>query len=445
MQLQFLAMVLLPVMVCSAEVGQKGPEHTPWSELKDDMSTRIVNGQKATKCEWPWQVSLQSDWAHFCGGTLIASKWVLTAAHCVTPEMKRAVVGEHNLKSDEEAVQVMEVEQQIPHPDYNAATMRHDIALVKLKKEVDVSGDCAGFAAMPTSALKKGDTCWISGWGTLKADGNAPDILQEGKVRIKGHHACNGKDGYNGQITGDMLCAQGKTPGGRIIDACQGDSGGPLVCKQDDKWVVHGATSWGIGCADEKYPGIWSSVHVHKDWLSTLVDSANPGDGPGDGACEDTHGEATDRYGDNCDWYTDSGDTSECGKYDDKDFFARRMCCVCNGGSTNQCQDSDPISGDADGYRCEDYIGHRNWCGNYDTDDFSANDMCCACKDGAPQRLRLFDARVGSIIKRAHKFGAGPVVVGGVLPFIGLAALVCRAAPTERVLVADEVLLAGDE
>ena len=86
--------------------------------------------------------------------------------------------------------------------------------------------------------------------------------------------------GYAGQITSDMLCAQGTSSGG-IVDACQGDSGGPLVCAgADGRYVLHGATSWGYGCAAAQYPGVWARISQVLPWV-TQHTGVQPGVGSG--------------------------------------------------------------------------------------------------------------------------------------------------------------------
>ena len=79
---------------------------------------------------------------------------------------------------------------------------------------------------------------------------------------------------HNATITAAMLCASGKSAAG-ITDACYGDSGGPLVCKEDDRYVVRGITSWGLGCASEKFPGVYSRVTKALSWIHDTMAGKN--------------------------------------------------------------------------------------------------------------------------------------------------------------------------
>jgi len=119
-------------------------------------------------------------------------------------------------------------------------------------------------ACLPETTVAAGTDCWITGWGTLSSGGSRPDILQEAMVDIKTNQQCNSD--YSGGITDDMICANGNNNGG-TTDACQGDSGGPLVCENGGFWFIEGATSWGYGCANPSYPGVWSRVAYNIDWV----------------------------------------------------------------------------------------------------------------------------------------------------------------------------------
>jgi len=125
-------------------------------------------------------------------------------------------------------------------------------------------GPGVGAACLPETSVAAGTECWITGWGTLSSGGSTPRILQEAAVDIKTNEQCNSD--YSGGITDDMICANGNNNGG-TTDACQGDSGGPLVCENGGFWYVEGATSWGYGCANPLYPGVWARVAYNIDWV----------------------------------------------------------------------------------------------------------------------------------------------------------------------------------
>ena len=103
--------------------------------------------------EYPWMAAISDPQeSQFCGGTLIASQWILTAAHCMfkdsagtqpqTAAEIRIVLGEHDLLDSFESKipkKVVEVSQIINHPSYDASSSNNDIALIKLSEEVDLN------------------------------------------------------------------------------------------------------------------------------------------------------------------------------------------------------------------------------------------------------------------------------------------------------------------
>jgi len=240
--------------------GQKKEPPAPWTQ---DVGISIVNGRPAPECAWPWQVHLGG-----CGGTLIAPQWVLSAAHCATGGFppRTAYAGLHN-RSVTSQGQRRTVIAWILHPDVrNPNKWSNDLLLLKLDSPFELN-ECVNTACLPTVPPQVGAKCWISGWGNLEFQLQPPpEILQEVDVHIKSNADCRDAYASISPVDETMICANGMRDGA-ISDACQGDSGGPLVCEEGGQWFVHGATSWGRGCADASYPGVWALVTHSLEWI----------------------------------------------------------------------------------------------------------------------------------------------------------------------------------
>jgi len=240
-----------------------------------------VNGVDAAECVWKWQVGFRySDigWP-FCGGTIINDEWVLSAAHCGDRADFKVVAGEWKPRERSGTEQHRQAVQFIKHPLYlsNPTNMHtHDYAMVRLDRAFDFNS-CVGPACLPEGDdVPVGSECYITGWGRLTGSNpRQPDILQEAKVTVLANNNCGNY--ADGMIDESMLCAQGKLDNGGIVDACRGDSGGPFVCEANGVWTLHGATSWGRGCAAANYPGVWARVHFVMDWINqVMVENTGP-------------------------------------------------------------------------------------------------------------------------------------------------------------------------
>jgi len=241
------------------------------------LGAQIVNGDDASECEWKWQVGLtqsSSNSLPFCGGMLVSEEWALTAAHCVTRPDFYVVAGDWKPQRSSANKQKIRASEVYRHPQYSDRTMVNDYALVKLATPMSMTG-CVGTICLPSEdqVVKPGTTCWITGWGTLSSGGSQPGTLQEAQVEIISGSDCVNKFAYKASEIDNtsMICAQGKTSSGAIVDACQGDSGGPLVCQDGGSWYIHGATSWGYGCAGRTYPGIWARVTAVRPWIDSVM------------------------------------------------------------------------------------------------------------------------------------------------------------------------------
>jgi len=248
--------------------GQCGRRGKPVAST--EFGVQIVNGQEAQECVWTWQVGFRynDNLMPFCGGTIVAPSWVLTAAHCGIKQGHIVVAGEWRPKETSGNEQNRKVKSSTPHPLYNNDTHSHDFALVKVNKKFRFN-NCVGAACLPSSDVVVGAKCSITGWGTLSSQGSESNVLQEAEVKTRSNRKYGSYD--RSLIDDSMLLAQGKA-GNKIIDACQGDSGGPLVCESNGQWTLHGATSWGYGCAEAKYPGVWARVNYVMDWVNLVME-----------------------------------------------------------------------------------------------------------------------------------------------------------------------------
>ncbi|XP_030623352.1 trypsin [Chanos chanos] len=232
------------------------------------MQGRIVGGYAPAPHSIKYIVSIQSTTGqHFCGGTLINKYWVLTAAHCnIGAERTMIVAGDYSLSMYEGTEQFLRPHLLIPHPKYNSTTNNADIMLIKLKAPAFLNS-YVSIAPLPRqgSSVAEGRVCRVSGWGyTSSSGGQIPSTLHTVKLPIVSTSKCNSTDSFNGNITANMICA-GYSTGGK--DACRGDSGGPLVCEGR----VYGVVSWGNGCADAKYPGVYTSVSKFRKWIDNTI------------------------------------------------------------------------------------------------------------------------------------------------------------------------------
>jgi len=232
-------------------------------------NSRIVGGQETELHEYPWQVGLvfRNEHDPWCGGTLISSTHVLTAAHCTEGKAAswiRVLLGEHNITdSDFNRVDVAEI---IEHPNYNFPD--NDYAILRLANPVAFTNKVSP-ACLPADldVTYAGLLATVTGWGITSWEGweegnpQEPDVLQEVNVTVTTNTECN--NAWKGGITANMICA---TDYGK--SSCKGDSGGPLIVPENGRQTVIGVVSFGYpGCAVEGKPSGYARVTEKMDWI----------------------------------------------------------------------------------------------------------------------------------------------------------------------------------
>ena len=133
---------------------------------------------------------------------------------------------------------------------------------MKLAGSADLSSQYIDAIALPTSGEEydDGTSCTVTGWGTTSEGGSLGRVLQKVDVPVVSDDDCRGSYGVN-DILDSMICA-GLPQGGK--DSCQGDSGGPFMCGNQ----LSGVVSWGYGCAEAGYPGVYTQTSYFIDWIN---------------------------------------------------------------------------------------------------------------------------------------------------------------------------------
>ncbi|GBP00090.1 Trypsin CFT-1 [Eumeta japonica] len=246
---------------------------------------RIVGGENTSIERYPYMSNMQYGWwgiiwYQACGGSLITTTSVLSAAHCYEgdrPSDWRVILGTTFASSGGTTHMVSAL---VLHQQYSSWTLDNDVAIVRLSSPAVLSATVGTARIAGTNYNLADNTAVFSiGWGTLSPGGSSPEILQHVQVYTINQNVCaeryaylKTQPGFAGwpDITPGMLCAGVLDVGGR--DACQGDSGGPLAHQGD---IVVGITSWGYSCAHATYPGVNARVSQYSNWITRYRPSAD--------------------------------------------------------------------------------------------------------------------------------------------------------------------------
>jgi secreted trypsin-like serine protease len=276
----------------SAGASSRSSDHPARSHhtRQGGATTEVVGGRPVPQGALSFVTLVLVDLGHGlynqCGGSLIAPRYVLTAAHCVEDrdgklwpaEAFRLAIGQANVHwfDPDSGYRVSAVFQ---HPEWNAATFQNDAAVLQLTEPVPAS------IAAPFPFVDAGETAYdsagqpvaVAGWGNTSQHGHVTDRLLQADLRIASEPACS--QAYRSDFdSAVMICASFK---GR--DSCQGDSGGPLIAQEVSGFrtkkvktgknrkrtksipmyrpaEIMGIVSFGQGCAQKGYPGVYTRL-----------------------------------------------------------------------------------------------------------------------------------------------------------------------------------------
>jgi len=315
-----------------AESGEKA-EYMEEKQAETEASgSRVIGGEVAEEGAWPWQVALMirgrgmTPDAHFCGGSMVLERWVLTAAHCIhmqdpqgqyrdiNPQAIQVLAGTNYIAEGEG--DLIDVEAIYRYPEYVGGVFDNDIALVKLARAPQVPYKTIQIPDAELGDLleQPGVTTTVTGWGLI--DGGAhPEEMRQADIQMLPRDACNqalmearaevaakgfvfaaktfGLTPDDAQqawealvsrapvpISENMICS-GTYEGGKT--ACSGDSGGPLVVRVNEEglYIQAGVVSWGLSgeggknCNEMAKFSAYTRTANYVDWLNDIV-ASNP-------------------------------------------------------------------------------------------------------------------------------------------------------------------------
>nr|XP_014088868.1 phenoloxidase-activating factor 2 isoform X1 [Bactrocera oleae] len=241
-----------------------------------------AKNNEAEFAEFPWMVAIYTNVGNQklfkCGGSVIAPKVVLTAAHCLWDKQTASLMvraGEWDLETTLEPLlhQDARVAEIITHEDFNRNTIFNDIALLILETPFTLAPNVQPICLPEAGTIFDNKRCFAAGWGQNKfgKNGTYQHILKKIELPVVPRAKCQAQLRTTRlsrffQLDNSFMCAGGEL--GK--DTCKGDGGSPLSCpdpNNPERYLQAGVVSWGIECGVENIPGVYANVVHLRDWI----------------------------------------------------------------------------------------------------------------------------------------------------------------------------------
>jgi len=219
--------------------------------------SRIVGGTNEEIENAPWQISLQLNGKHKCGGSIYSETIIITAAHCVYGERKEELQIRAGSSKHAEGGTLIKVARIKTHERYNRLLLSNDVAVLRLAEPLTFG---TRVKAIPLAKTRPRSNQWATatGWGTTGFWQGIPSQLQSTKLQTMSRTRC--KFRFFPVPTCTVICAEGRRSG-----VCSGDSGGPLVLNNE---LVGIASFTRFFC---RGPGAFVNVAKMHDWISSAI------------------------------------------------------------------------------------------------------------------------------------------------------------------------------
>lgn len=238
---------------------------SPVADILPEREGRIIGGSNANLGQFPYQVSLRTATNfHFCGGVMINTRWVLTAARCTAGRAQNSIrmfVGSVLLNSGG----TMHLSSRIViHPSFNADTIANDISLVQTATFITLNGNVQPIA-LGSAYVSGGVNAVVTGWGSITTNGvPTNNQLQQLATTTLTNADCLSRHTFINRpfVFDHKICTV--TQAGQGF--CSGDDGGPLVAGG----TVIGIVSWNVPCA-RGFPDVFERVSTFRTWILNTI------------------------------------------------------------------------------------------------------------------------------------------------------------------------------